>query len=81
MEIVRRLVRSQDYVVRKYSKTHPYKALDRVQVGLVQNVLRRILFCFIRRHGEELSCLEDLNPDVESWEGLFITEITASRRC
>lgn len=33
MNIIRDLVRSEDYVVQKYSKVHPFKAMGRVKVG------------------------------------------------
>lgn len=33
MDIVRPLVTSEDYVVQKYTKAHPFKAMGRVQVS------------------------------------------------
>lgn len=33
MDIVRPLVSSKDYVVQKYTKAHPFKAMGRVQAG------------------------------------------------
>lgn len=33
MEIIRPVVASEDYVVQKYSKTHPFKAMGRVQAS------------------------------------------------
>lgn len=32
MDIIRPLVSSEDYVVQKYTKAHPFKAMGRVQV-------------------------------------------------
>lgn len=33
MDIVRPLVTSEDYVVQKYTKAHPFKAMGRVQAS------------------------------------------------
>ncbi|CAM9246639.1 unnamed protein product, partial [Ectocarpus sp. 12 AP-2014] len=39
MDIVRPLVTSEDYVVQKYTKSHPFKAMGRVQVNHVKEAV------------------------------------------
>ena len=43
MDIVRPLVTSEDYVVQKHTKAHPFKAMGRVQVSVY-----RASFCNYR---------------------------------
>lgn len=49
MDIVRPLVTSEDYVVQKHTKAHPFKAMGRVQASVYRASLFNTRYLLVRQ--------------------------------
>lgn len=70
MDIVRPLVSSEDYVVQKYTKAHPFKAMGRVQASASAKTLRNSQ----EQHGTARPCSVKYLVAIE----FFFTFLTSS---